>query len=71
MRRTPTTVACICGWRGRRCPGECACYDEWSLYCCCTWGFCPLCLRHVYRAADLRRWEKNDAAALAETGAHP
>lgn len=32
-----------CGWKGRRVPGECACYDEWAIYCACTFGYCSKC----------------------------
>lgn len=44
----PTPVICpSCKWRGRRLPGECACYDEWAMYCACTWGYCPKCSGRV------------------------
>lgn len=38
-----------CGWRGKRVIGECACYDEYALYCACTWGVCPKCGNRVFR----------------------
>ncbi len=40
---TAVPVSCPCGWRGRRKPGACACYDEWAMYCRCTWGSCLKC----------------------------
>ncbi len=41
--RTATSVGCCCGWQGKRQPRECACYDEYAMYCNCTWGSCPKC----------------------------
>ena len=41
-------VGCFCGWRGKRKPGTCACYDEYALYCNCLWGVCPKCGSKVW-----------------------
>lgn len=44
----PTAVYCHrCGWKGRRRPGDCACYDEWAIGCACVWGRCPKCDQKV------------------------
>jgi hypothetical protein len=36
-------------------PGECACYDEYALYCHCVWRFCPKCGAALYPAKDIKR----------------
>lgn len=47
-KRGARRVICThCRWAGYRKPGECACYDEWALYCHCRWGYCPRCGRPV------------------------
>lgn len=35
------SLTCWCGFKTRRVQGECACYDEWAMSCCCLWGKCP------------------------------
>lgn len=53
-------VGCFCGWRGRRVPGECACYDEYASYCNCTLGTCPKCGHRVYTAEYIREIKRED-----------
>jgi hypothetical protein len=53
------SVKCIsCKWRGRRIAGECSCYDEWAMYCHCTWGYCPKCKRPVHPVIDIQMWDE-------------
>ena len=44
-----------CGWSGRRVKGECACYDEWAMYCACSWGHCPKCSKRVTTTSPARQ----------------
>lgn len=47
-------VGCYCGWRGRRVIGDCACYDEWAMYCRCAFGSCPKCGGAVHTMTTIK-----------------
>jgi hypothetical protein len=60
MAETPkrVSVGCGCGWRGKRVPHGCACYDEYAMYCRCRWGSCPKCDGRVFTMESQRMYAK-------------
>lgn len=60
MASNAVRVGCYCGWRGRRVPRECACYDEYALYCHCVRGYCPKCKGVVYTMWTMRANKEMD-----------